>query len=391
MRTWLSTTLAFGLFAASGAAWAGPLPEPTAGIPQDKSVARRVETPPTIDGDLSDWEGAVFKLIGRQQDVFRGEWTGPDDLTCTWSARWDDTTFYFAAAIRDDVLVAATGSDQPWTGDAIFLYIDANADGTIDNKPCFFLFDGKPAVLGMAGGAESGTVELAIVMEPQLGKAGRILEAAVPLDCLTNMRPTEGGIFRMTPGYEEGTQGAETPATFLDWDGLDPDIAANLRQVIFGGVADADSWAMARAPNPPDGEKALFMPLFRWTPGDGATLHNVYVGKSPDLGPADLAGSRLTLAMYYHTSFPLEPGVTYYWRVDEIAKDGQTIHTGTVWSFTTQALTAYLPSPANGDQEASLATTLTWAPGKNAPQHHLYFSTNPDAVTRGQPRRTRAS
>ena len=85
MRTWLSTTLAFGLFAASGAAWAGPLPEPTAGIPQDKSVARRVETPPTIDGDLSDWEGAVFKLIGRQQDVFRGEWTGPDDLTCTWS------------------------------------------------------------------------------------------------------------------------------------------------------------------------------------------------------------------------------------------------------------------------------------------------------------------
>ena len=59
---------------------------------------------------------------------------------------------------------------------------------------------------------------------------------------------------------------------------------------------------MARAPNPPDGEKALFMPLFRWTPGDGAILHNVYVGKSPDLGPADLAGSRLTLAMYYHTS-----------------------------------------------------------------------------------------
>ena len=119
MRTWLSTTLAFGLFAASGAAWAGPLPEPTAGIPQDKSVARRVETPPNIDGDLSDWEGAVFKLIGRQQDVFRGEWSGPDDLTCTWSVRWDDTTFYFAAAIRDDVLVAATGPDQPWTGDAI--------------------------------------------------------------------------------------------------------------------------------------------------------------------------------------------------------------------------------------------------------------------------------
>jgi hypothetical protein len=377
-----STALLLGLSLVSGLVWADPLPEPTPGIPQEKSIAYRVETPPVIDGNLADWEGAAFKLIGRKQDVFRGEWAGPDDLTCIWSVRWDEKTFYFAAAIRDDVLAEAASPDQPWTGDAIFLYIDADADGTIDNKPCFFLFGGKPMVLGMAGGAESGTVDLAIVPEPRLGKAGRILEAAIPLDCLTNMKPAEGMVFRMMPGYEEGTAGAETPATFLDWDGLNPDEAASLRQVIFGGAPGTNPWALARQPNPPDGTTDLIAPLFRWTPGDGAVRHDVYLGKSPDLGPGDQAESRITQALHYH-KLPLEAGVTYFWRVDEIEADGKTVHTGTVWSFTTQAMVAYKPSPADGARDVSPAALLTWLPGQGASKHHVYFSADANAVAQG--------
>jgi hypothetical protein len=30
----------------------------------------------------------------------------------------------------------------------------------------------------------------------------------------------------------------------------------------------------------------------------------------------------------------LVPGVTYYWRIDEVEADGVTIHKGDVWSFT---------------------------------------------------------
>ncbi len=152
MRTRFLLALWLGLLGAAGIVPAGQLPEPTPGIPEDKSIAYRASAPLLIDGNLADWEGAAFKLVGRRQDVLRGEWTGPDDLTCTWSVLWDDTTFYFAAAIRDDVLVEATDSQQPWTGDCIFLYIDADVDGTIDNKGAFFLFHGQPAFLGMAGG-----------------------------------------------------------------------------------------------------------------------------------------------------------------------------------------------------------------------------------------------
>ena len=314
MRTRFLLALWLGLLGAAGIARAGPLPEPTPGIPEEKSIAYRAPAPLIIDGNLADWEGAAFKLIGRKGDVFRGEWTGPDDLTCTWSVMWDDTSFYFAAAIRDDVLVEATDAQQPWTGDCTFLYIDTDGDGTIENKGAFFLLKGQPTFLGMTAGlldaASAGSIRLAIVMEPRLGKAGRILEAAIPLDCLPTKKPVLGTIFRMVPGYEEGTQGAEQPPKFLDWGGVNPDDAANLRQVIFAGATGTNPWAMARAPNPADGAPAVLVPLLRWTAGDGALLHDVYLGTSPDLGPADLVASRVPITMHYSVR-GLEAGATY--------------------------------------------------------------------------------
>jgi len=111
-------------------------------------------------------------------------------------------------------------------------------------------------------------------------------------------------------------------------------------------------------------------------------LHEVYLGTKADLGPADLVSPRLPMPMYYHTP-GLQPGTTYYWRVDEIEADLTTVHTGKVWSFTAQALTAYYPSPADGDTSASPAATLTWLPGRNALTHRVYLSEDRDLVTKG--------
>jgi hypothetical protein len=46
----------------------------------------------------------------------------------------------------------------------------------------------------------------------------------------------------------------------------------------------------------------------------------------------------------------------------------------------TQALTAYKPDPADGATVVSPTPTLTWLAGKNATQHHVYFSDSHDAV-----------
>jgi hypothetical protein len=139
---------------------------------------------------------------------------------------------------------------------------------------------------------------------------------------------------------------------------------------------------LARSPDPPDGAVNVTTPLLQWKAGYKGFLHQVYVGTSPDLGPADAVGSRTKqLKVIYPSDFT--PGATYYWRVDEIEADLTTVHQGNVWSFTAQDLIAYLPAPANAATAVSLAPTLSWQPGQNAVTHQVYFSGDPNAVAQG--------
>jgi hypothetical protein len=151
-------------------------------------------------------------------------------------------------------------------------------------------------------------------------------------------------------------------------------------QALAGGVLP--SFEKAREPTPPDGATDVQAALFRWTAGDGAKYHDLYLGTTAELGAEQLVLARSGVAMYYHAA-GIEPGTTYYWRVDEVEEDGVTIHTGSVWSFTAQALTAYLPDPCDGAPDVSPRPTLTWQPGRDAVRHHVYLSNNQDAVTRG--------
>jgi len=138
---------------------------------------------------------------------------------------------------------------------------------------------------------------------------------------------------------------------------------------------------LAKNPSPADGTIGVSMPLMTWEAGVTAVFHNVYFGTDPN---PPLASSMQTWLLYYHL-LPLEPGVTYYWKVDEIEADGVTTHEGPVWTFVAQAETAYYPQPADGDDAVSPATELTWMAGLNASKHHLYLGEDKDAVTQGTP------
>jgi hypothetical protein len=136
----------------------------------------------------------------------------------------------------------------------------------------------------------------------------------------------------------------------------------------------------AYKPNPADGTVGVSLPLLQWTKSETGSFYNVYVGTSPDLTDADLKGNRLPITMFYDAA-GLQPGTTYYWRVDEIEADGTTIHPGSVWTFVTQDATAYYPTPANTASDIPTATTLTWMTPVGTVEHHLYFGDNLDAVT----------
>jgi hypothetical protein len=138
----------------------------------------------------------------------------------------------------------------------------------------------------------------------------------------------------------------------------------------------------AKNPDPANGAVGVATPLFQWTKGDTAVFHNVYVGTTPDLTEANLVGKNQPFTLYYHVA-GLEPGATYYWRVDEIEADMTTVRTGDVWTFVAQDVKAYYPTPADESSNASPTGALTWQAGLAALKHHLYFGISVDDVTDG--------
>jgi len=165
--------------------------------------------------------------------------------------------------------------------------------------------------------------------------------------------------------------------SYLAWN---PNAYALLKAAVNYALGSLSDASLASKPSPADGAAGVLMPLFTWKAGSTGALHKLYLGTDPNLGEVDLAMPLSPATTYYHLP-GLEPGTTYYWRVDEVEKDMTTTHTGTVWSFTMQAMTAYLPNPADGALNASTSPDLKWSPGQTAIEHHVYFSSSLDAVS----------
>jgi hypothetical protein len=140
---------------------------------------------------------------------------------------------------------------------------------------------------------------------------------------------------------------------------------------------------LATAPNPADGDPAVGLPLFSWTKGDRAVLHNIYFGTTPDLTAANLVEADYPVEEYYYAP-GLEPGIKYYWRVDEIDAAG-VISIGPVWNFMAEPIPAWGPNPANGSVDSFPAPTLSWSPGKLVLEHQLFFSNKLADVADGIP------
>ncbi len=148
--------------------------------------------------------------------------------------------------------------------------------------------------------------------------------------------------------------------------------AAQVKELFLNGTNP--TWTKATQPDPADGTPGVTMPMFQWVAGEGAVAHDVYVGLKPELTGADLVGPKQPLNMFFYVP-GLQPGVTYYWRVDEIDAAGK-VATGTVWSFTAMPLTAWGPQPADGTKNLAPSQTLSWSAGQTATQHQVFFSSN---------------
>jgi regulation of enolase protein 1 (concanavalin A-like superfamily) len=160
--------------------------------------------------------------------------------------------------------------------------------------------------------------------------------------------------------------------------------AGELRTMTFDSLSFSgnvvDYAPKASKPDPADGAKEVTSPLFQWTAGATAVMHEVYMGTNPTPGPAEFMGPWPT-NMYFHIP-GLTPGAKYYWRVDEVDATGAKT-TGDVWSFTVQPLEAHNPDPSDGMMGRALNVKLTWAAGQGAVKHKVLVSADKTKVTAG--------
>jgi hypothetical protein len=148
---------------------------------------------------------------------------------------------------------------------------------------------------------------------------------------------------------------------------------------------------MTKAYNPIPADGSLYNDnsvSLSWSPGDTAVSHDVYFGSSfddvNDRTNGTFQGNQIET--YFTAGSPespypdgFVPGITYYWRIDELEADG-TKHRGDIWSFRIPPRTAYDPNPADGEEFVEPDVILSWAAGLGAELHTVYFGDNFDDV-----------
>jgi len=148
----------------------------------------------------------------------------------------------------------------------------------------------------------------------------------------------------------------------------------------------------AYLPVPADGAVGVVDSTLEWTPGDTAVSHMIYLSTDETIDESDFL-AETNLSVHFAD---LEPGTTYYWRVDEVGvgapvdwdsweiePGGDVVNKGDVWSFTTMTIEAHDPSPSDGATSVAPGATLSWTAGKDAIMHDVYFGTDKAAVEAG--------
>jgi len=165
------------------------------------------------------------------------------------------------------------------------------------------------------------------------------------------------------------------------WEGLVDEVRIYDRVLTGAEIAALAMRPKAYGPEPADGTIGVTNPLLSWQPRSTAISHSVYLGTAPELGEADLVSSGLPMTLYWHAP-GLEPGATYYWRVDEVDPDG-SVYTGDVWMFVFSPNEAWMPVPADGEPYTDPNVTLTWLKGLSGLSHEVYFGADETQVAEG--------
>jgi len=342
---------------------------------------------PVIDGVIDDvWS------VASEQDMpittSGSDPSGPADCSGLWRVLWDWEYIYALVIVKDETLNNDTGPGSKWNDDSVEFYVDGdNSKGSsVDDNDHQYtcrwnnaeietpsaIHNGEPSLVGY---------EYAIVTTG----SGYIYEARVPWTSIIAEPPGAGELIGIDMYINDDDDGTDRD-TQIAWHSPE---GAGWNTPSMWGTAQLVAGNTAGAPKPANGVMHTdIWANLEWIPGPTAVSHDVYVGDNFDDvndGTGDTFQGNQTITSlligFPGFAFPdgLVPGVTYYWRIDEIAADG-TIYKGPVWSFMVPPKTAYWPDPADGAESVDPDVELSWLAGFNGKLHTVYFGENFDDV-----------
>ena len=171
---------------------------------------------------------------------------------------------------------------------------------------------------------------------------------------------------------------------------------------ILAAMEGGEGYPFAFGPEPTDGAYHVdTWANMSWKAGDFALSHDVYL--SDNFDDVNDGVESAFQGNFEDTSFVvgfpgfafpdgLVPGITYYWRVDEVNEaDPNNPWKGDIWSFSIPPKTAYLPDPIDGAEAVDVDVTLSWMGGFGSKLHTVYFGETfeeVDNATGGSPQGT---
>ncbi len=104
-------------------------PVPTATVPNARTrvqvIANYLSTPPTLDGDWSEWKDITKEYPANSLVYGASNWTNQDDLSASFHVGWDNNYLYIAVKVHDDKYVQnATGADI-YKGDSVEILLNS--------------------------------------------------------------------------------------------------------------------------------------------------------------------------------------------------------------------------------------------------------------------------
>lgn len=182
-----------------------------------KTVIKRAKGPIKIDADLADWSlkrfetGEVAFISKGSSFVNKGEISGNSDCSGKFYLFYDDVNIYFAAVVRDDVVIGKQKGVDIWRDDAVEFWVDTKGDAAeLNNMPynpsCYQINfaptskDSKAQVYAYRNYNAKLVTDVAKVASKVLTDSkdsGYIIEASIPIASLYGLKLDEGKSLRV--------------------------------------------------------------------------------------------------------------------------------------------------------------------------------------------------